>query len=286
MRYALCGLRLCLRPASRIPHTAQRHPETLALLYYHIQTPEQVVFRFELAGLVTRAMAWLIDQVFIWAIVIGMGIGLAQLGNFGVALWLAGMLVVDFGYFTLFELRRHGQTPGKRMLGIRVVSADGAALTGYDVLIRNLLRPIDMMPLAMTLGGIIAQIDPAHRRLGDMAAGTIVVRDFHGAAPTALMRSQQRHNTFASDSTIRGRILARISREERDLIYDLVHRRDELDPGVRDRLFGEAADFFRGRFALPADLEHLSDEQTVTNIALVVQNSDIGIAQAETQVRR
>ena len=89
----------------------------------------------------------------------------------------------------------------------------------------------------------------------------------------ALARHRLRDNSFAEDPLLCRRVRARVSREERDLIYDLVQRRDQLDPAVRDELFAQAAGYFRRRYGLPADLEHLSDEQTVINLALVIQGS-------------
>jgi hypothetical protein len=127
------------------------------------------------------------------------------------------------------------------------------------------------MPFAMLLGGVVAWVDRLRRRLGDFVGETLVVRDEHLAVPEAELDQRSRVNTYQSDPAIRNRILTRVTREERDLLLDLMLRRDELAPPVREELFHQAAVHCRSRYSLPEDHEFLSDEQTVTNIALVLQ---------------
>jgi len=151
-----------------------------------------------------------------------------------------------------------------------VIPLDGTRLTGTAVLIRNLLRPVDTLPMFMVLGGTMALFEPYHRRLGDLAAGTLVIRHAKARIPPALTEAQSRHNTFQADPAVRQRILNRVTRAERDLLYDLMLRRDTLDASVREQLFSRCAAYCRARFNLPTDLEHLSEEQTVLNVALVI----------------
>lgn len=242
---------------------------------YQLTTPEQVHFRYEIAGLMSRAMAWLVDQVILWALRIGFAFALAPGGHFGVSLLLVSIFALDFGYYAWFELRHAGQSPGKRLFGLRVVAASGARLTFADVMIRNLVRALDTLPLMMTLGGMVALVDRWHRRLGDLAAETLVIRDSRAALPEMMLTAAMRDNTFQRDPRLRQRILARLTRAERDLLVDLMMRRDELEPAVRESLFAAAAAYFRHRFSLPDDLDHLSDEQTVLNLALVAQADTI-----------
>jgi len=238
---------------------------------FRITTPEHVHFHYETAGLLTRAMAWTVDQLLIVALKMGAAMGLGRFGVLGVALIFVAWFLIDFGYYTFTELRRAGQSPGKRLLHIRVMSANGANLQFADVLIRNLMRAVDTLPIAMLVGGVVAWIDPLNRRLGDLAAETLVVRDARRSLPQAMLRQRSRVNTFQDDVAVRNRILTRVTREERDLILDLMVRRDDLAPEVREDLFRQAAERFRARYSLPEDLEHLSDEQTVLNLALVIQ---------------
>jgi uncharacterized RDD family membrane protein YckC len=241
---------------------------------YRITTPEQVAFHYAVAGVVERCMAWFADQLLIWSGYIVIILLFAQLGgSASVALIILGIFVLDFSYFVLFELYWAGQSPGKRMFKIRVIAARGNRLTFNDVLIRNAMRPIDSLPFSMVVGGTTAVVDRWHRRLGDIVAETIVVRDAKQSAPAAIASEKARVNSFAADAALRSRVLTRISREERDLVIDLVLRRDQIEPAVREDLFGQAASYFRSRLALPDDANHLSDEQTIVNLALLIQDA-------------
>ncbi len=253
--------------------------------YHRIITPEQVYFRYEIGGLASRVMAWFVDQLFIlilYAAVVlltGWLAGfLGMVSSLSMASWVAaiafvGLLAIDFGYYAFFELRWGGQSPGKRIMNLRVISTRGTRLRFAEVVIRNVVRWIDNTIIFIAfIGAAVAFIDPLHRRLGDLAADTIVIRDSKLSLPSALLRQQSRVNTFQTDTAIRNRILSRVTRDERDLIFDLMMRRDELDPAVREDLFASAAKLFRQRYALPEDMDYLSDEQTVMNLGLVVQN--------------
>ena len=246
---------------------------------HRITTPEQVHFHYSVAGLATRGAAWALDQFILAAAFVcilftaffsGMALGLT-------IVFLA-RFAIDFGYHTWFELRRGGQTPGKRAMGIRVISSRGGKLRFADVLTRTLFRVVDnpfLIPFVGFVGAVTALIDPLRRRLGDLAADTIVVRDVRVDLPPALLEQQSRVNTFAADAQIRQRIQARATRHERDLMLDLMLRRDHLDPDTREVLFRQAAAHFRHRYNLPGDLDYLSDEQTVLNTALVIQSTSL-----------
>lgn len=245
--------------------------ERLVVRQYRVTTPEQVEFRYEIGGLVSRAMAWLVDQLILWALRIGCLLALGGAGGYGLAAAIVGIFVFDFAYYVFFELFYAGQSPGKRLFGLRVVPASGARLTFADVMIRNLLRWLDTLPLMMTLGGVVALFDRWHRRFGDLAAETLVIRDVRAGVPEKVLDAPSRENSFQNDPLLRQRILARATREQRDLLFDLMMRRDSLEFTAREQLFADAADYFRCYFALPDDMGHLSDEQTVVNLALVLQ---------------
>lgn len=236
---------------------------------FAITTPELVTFHHCPAELPSRARAWLIDQLFVIVLRIATGVALLNFGEIGVAAWLAAMLLIDFGYFTLLEWRWGGQTLGKRAAKIRVVSANGARLTPGDLLLRNLLRPIDSLPFTMVVGGTIAWIDPYRRRLGDLVAGTLVVREKQCELPQSMFDTGKRANVFRDSAAVRARILARVTRQERDLLMDLAQRRDQIDTLPRETLFASAETYFRARFRLP-ETDHLTAEQAVLNVALVV----------------
>lgn len=246
-------------------------------MYHQITTPEQVAFHYPIAGLVSRGMAWFIDQVILTLIVASVFLA-ALTADFmlGFTISLVLKFLLDLGYWTWFELKRSGQTPGKRLLKIGVMSASGGRLRFVDALTRTLMRFIDspfLIPFFGVVGGTIALFDPLHRRLGDIAADTIVVAYAPKSLPSSVLKQQGRVNTFADHVPIRQRIMARVTREERDILFDLMHRRDGLHPDTREELFRDAANFFQQRYSLPEDEGHLSDEQTVLNLALVIQDT-------------
>ncbi len=155
-----------------------------------IETPEQIEVDLELAGLGSRFVAQLID--WFWKILITAVLGfltavvLAMLGAGKLAerpnpLLLAVVIAVFYllwlGYGIYFELRRSGQTPGKRVAGIRVIQAGGAPLDFRAACVRNLLAAADFLPVFHILGAVLILLTERRQRLGDMAAGTIVTRE-------------------------------------------------------------------------------------------------------------
>ena len=149
-----------------------------------VETPEHVVLDFEIAGIGSRALAALIDMAILLGILAAGGMLLAILARLGLRLgpWAAAILLLAafglwYGYFTFFEGLRGGQTPGKRAAGIRVVRDTGHAVTLAAAATRNLLRIADFLPPPYVLGVILVALHPRAKRLGDMVAGTVVVRD-------------------------------------------------------------------------------------------------------------
>lgn len=234
-----------------------------------ITTPEQVTFHYPTAGLATRGIAWGLDLVLLLTLdfIIYM-IFLWQPFQIGIAFAMVLVFLLDFFYYIGFELFSSGQTIGKRMMGIRVVSITGGQLRFNESFVRNVVRTLDLM--LFLVGGLVAFCDPLRRRLGDIAADTIVVRDTRRKIPDAIIKAQARANSFYDDVAIRTRILNRVTREERDLILDLMSRRDQLEAVTRESIFARTAQYLRERYGLPSDLEHLSDEQTVLGVALVI----------------
>jgi uncharacterized RDD family membrane protein YckC len=158
-----------------------------------VETPESVAFAFELAGLGSRGIAFAIDSAILFgimtaeAVVIGVAFLLVYYvtrRNILLTLgpWvLAGAIVLIFitywSYFVFGEVARGGRTPGKRALGIRVVRDDGSRVGLTDSLIRNFLRIVDALPGSYAVGMVSILTTRKHKRLGDIVAGTVVVRD-------------------------------------------------------------------------------------------------------------
>ncbi len=162
--------------------------------YIEFETPENVKLRYPLAGLGTRFLGWITDQLlmlilmFVLFLLLMILASPALLGRFQVMeldadgpaiIWYGvGMLMLahglgSFAYFGLFELLMRGQTPGKRSVGIRVVKADGFALDPVSILVRNLFRVADQLPIFW----FIPLVSQRQQRLGDMISGTLIVTE-------------------------------------------------------------------------------------------------------------
>lgn len=159
-----------------------------------IVTPEQVELELELAGLGTRFVAWMIDAFLIgllffafFMMLMAMGFG-ALLGwkdvedlsdvlsSTGMALLILMYFVVTWGYGVLWEGLDQGRTPGKRLLGLRVIRRDGFPIRLREAALRNLARAADMLPPPLYgVGGVMVVFHPLHQRLGDLVADTVVV---------------------------------------------------------------------------------------------------------------
>jgi uncharacterized RDD family membrane protein YckC len=153
-----------------------------------VETPEAVAFRLDLAGIGSRGFAFALDAgvvVLILAaeflVMLAIVWALSEYAGYFTMWVLAVYAVVAFltvwGYFIYFEYARDGRTWGKRTTGLRVVRDDGGRITFIDAAIRNLLRLVDWLPAFFGVGIVSAFLSRKGKRLGDYAAGTIVVRD-------------------------------------------------------------------------------------------------------------
>lgn len=150
-----------------------------------IDTPEQTLLEFPLAGLGSRFLAMAADTLcqFVGTILlfIAGGLLLHALPEFGsitplsaLAIFLLVLFVINYGYFAFFEAIWNGQTPGKRYFGLRVTKDDGRPITVDDALTRNLLRIVDQIPGVYAVGAISILFSKQRKRLGDYVAGTVV----------------------------------------------------------------------------------------------------------------
>ncbi|PKQ40499.1 hypothetical protein CXP40_15230 [Pseudomonas sp. YY-1] len=142
---------------------------------YQVETPEGIDLHLRPAGLVPRALAFAIDLAIRGLILSATFIVLGLLGQFGMGLGTILLFLVTWWYMVLFEVLNQGRSPGKQMLGLRVVHDDGTPISWAASLTRNLLRFVDILPFGYTLGIISCLNHPAFKRLGDIAAGTLVV---------------------------------------------------------------------------------------------------------------
>lgn len=140
-----------------------------------VETPEGVSLVLRAAGAVPRALAWLIDLGVRGTVFFSAATVINLAGDTGSGLMLILLFVLTWGYPILFEALWHGQTPGKRALGLRVLRGDGAPVGWLASITRNFLRTADMLPAFYGAGLVSMLVDPHSRRLGDLVADTVVV---------------------------------------------------------------------------------------------------------------
>jgi len=138
------------------------------------QTPEGVELSLLLAGPFVRGMAWLIDFGIRTVCYILLAIFLSWLGGVGSGIIAIGLFAIEWFYPVLFEIKS-GMTPGKKAMGLQVVQDDGTPVSWSSSLLRNLLRCIDLLPLFYMVGCFTMLLNTRFKRLGDLAAGTVVV---------------------------------------------------------------------------------------------------------------
>jgi len=143
----------------------------------HVETPEGITLSLRPAGWVARCQAFLIDFGIRVALLIAASLLLGRIEGVGFGAFLVLAFFVEWFYPVLFELSARAATPGKRALGMRVVMADGMPVTPAASLLRNLLRAVDFLPFFYALGLLSMLLRADFQRLGDIAAGTLVVHD-------------------------------------------------------------------------------------------------------------
>jgi len=238
-----------------------------------IRTPEGFNFSMLLAGPITRFMAWLIDLV----IVIGAVFLVMMIssyfsfvsGDLSGALSILAFFAIWFGYGIVLEWYCHGKTVGKRIFNLRVVDEHGLTLTFGQIAVRNLMRGVDCLPVLYLVGGTVCVLSRRSQRLGDIAAGTVVVRSVEtslGDLAKAAAGSDK-FNSLAQYPHIEARLRQRISPPEARIALQALLRRDSLVPECRVELFTELADHFRAMADFPPEAtDALSDEQYIRNV--------------------
>lgn len=144
------------------------------------QADLDVTVDLPLASIGSRALAQVIDLLTLFVVLLLVAlllVGLISAEKNLVFLIPISLFALYWGYFTAWEFLTHGQTLGKKILGLRVVNVDGTAVGALGVLVRNLLRIIDFLPVGYGIGGVIVVWNHQHRRLGDLAGGTVVIRE-------------------------------------------------------------------------------------------------------------
>ncbi|MGD8624073.1 MAG: RDD family protein [Anaerolineae bacterium] len=202
-----------------------------------IETPELVSLGYQVADIGSRFMAALVDTILIaiiqaavlgatWAVYVSTSGG-------SLTSWLAAILgLVGFalfwGYYLLFEMIWNGQSPGKRWVGLRVIKDSGAPISFVDSAVRNLVRLIDFLPLYYGIGVIVMFLNRRARRLGDLAAGTLVVRERKDVTLDSLVASAPRPRPAGEGEQESLPGLENLDAGDYDLIVRFLRRRHDL----------------------------------------------------------
>lgn len=251
---------------------------------YYVETPEVVAIAYDVAGAGSRCLAAAVDTLLILLLQAALAAAifavdaltpatLAPASSLALALWALLGFTLLWGYYLCFELLWSGQTPGKRMFGLRVLREGGRPIDFSASALRNLVRSIDFLPFGYGLGLLVLFADPYARRLGDLAAGTLVVREglplaldelARGAAPaTVPPRADDAPSTPMLPN------LHRLTADHYELAQAFLRRRAHLGAAPRAQLAAELAALLRARLELAPSgdperfIEHLVREYRV-----------------------
>jgi uncharacterized RDD family membrane protein YckC len=236
-----------------------------------ITTPEHVPIRLEPAGAGSRFLAITIDAFLITAVASSISGLFATFLSEGVA----GAIFITLNFFLTwawhiwFETRRQGRTPGKRALKIRVIDARGLPVSLHQSLVRNITRVLDFVPVFYGVAAIAVMSSPSRRRLGDILADTLVVRDAQPLAYRGALAAERRHNSLRTPRVLR---LARhrISLEEREFLLTLCLRADRMTAEARYDLMEEVAREYRKKLGI--EEEQMSGENLVRDLTAALFN--------------
>jgi uncharacterized RDD family membrane protein YckC len=250
-----------------------------------VDTPEAVGIEFEIAGVGSRIVAGLVDgfimvlllTVLVLAPMIGLASGifervshnlkggskslLSGVDAVAVALIMLVSFVIIWFYYVAAELLTDGRSPGKRSAGLRVVRTDGFPIGLSESVVRNLVRAVDVVPGVYLVGLVTMLISPRTQRLGDLAAGTIVVRE---RVREKSGRMPALSDAMAGASDVR--VAQGLGPAETHLLLRYRERAPGLEPLARTALAGQIAVILRGRLNVAAD-PRISDEEWLETFA-------------------
>lgn len=247
-----------------------RYARTNTLL---LRTPEGIVFSLPLAGPVSRFLAWGVDVgcIITASSVIEQILGLFGNAGFAKATYVIAYFVISIGYGITLEWYWRGQTIGKRVLKLRVMDEHALRLEFGQVVVRNLLRFVDLLPGLYLVGGTACVLSRRFQRLGDLAANTIVVRNQEVPQPNLEQLLGGKFNSLLDYRHLAARLRQRTSPQAAAVALEALLRRDELEPQARLQLFAGLADHFRSVVEFPLEaIEQLSDEQYVRNVVEIL----------------
>jgi uncharacterized RDD family membrane protein YckC len=252
----------------------------MASAEYSVLTPERVSLKYDIAGIGSRGAAAVVDTALQFAAMGVIGVALTSsyvttaaflpfLGGEGagtllVGLFVFGVLLVTGGYFMLFEIVWSGQTPGKRLVGLRVIRESGYPMRPVDGVIRNLVRIVDWLPGMYGIGVLTMLLNKRAKRLGDFASGTIVVREGSRGTDVGLT-SPSADGLVSADGELPAQRSYTLSNADATLVRDFLLRRASMDKDARAAFAQRLAAALAHRYSLPLEqapesfLEHLAN---------------------------
>ncbi len=238
-------------------------------VWLDVETPEQIEFSYSIAGIGSRGAAAALDAIIcVISLIVFALVTVFAVGFFGLkgksdivppsagwifAAYVIAQFVVLWGYYVLFEGLWDGQTPGKRLMQLRVVRDGGYSVSFEASAVRNLLRVVDAMPIPLYLIGIVAaMLNRSRKRIGDLVAGTIVIKEgraeskperklLHKQAQTKVSQSRA---TATSATTQAATLTAQLSDDEYAVLELYMLRRQTLDPDRRRTLAAQLTERF------------------------------------------
>lgn len=209
-----------------------------------VATPESISFSYDIAGIGSRFMAAFVDFLAYFVIAIGMSILYGQidqriadpaLSSALEAVYIGFTFALYWAYYIVFELVWGGQSPGKRLVGLRVIRIDGAPAAPGQIVIRNIMRLVDLFPGFYMTGLVTMFLNSQSRRLGDFAAGTLVVREGRTVSLAELSRSTGPAIRLSEQAAADAATLPihRLDRERRNLAREFIARRSNMPPRQR-----------------------------------------------------
>src|SRR5689334_10586131 len=251
-----------------------------------IQTPENIVFDYQIAGIGSRFLATLLDTILVGLLQLVVILVLVLIikaydGSIfadPLSAWVLaifGLITAVFywGYYVFFEMLWNGQSPGKRWVGLRVIRSDGMPITLSESLIRNLARLVDFLPAAYGIGVVTMFIDKQSRRLGDLAAGTLVVQDRAPITMQDLAVKRTVHLRPWANVSLDGFPVERLTNNDLSLIEDFLLRRDQLTH--RESLAIQILNTLHQRLGVPLPtLNKAEAEDMLAAILLAAQNRE------------
>jgi uncharacterized RDD family membrane protein YckC len=218
-----------------------------------ITTPEGLHLKQEIAGAGSRYVAALLDGILLgllWLLMLLGAMGLAELdptgvGRFAAGLATGGILLIAVAYQFVFAGLWNGQTPGKRALRLRIKSADGHPASKFQLLMRSLLWVVDVLVLVpVSVGLYLIVLTPRHQRLGDLAAGTLVLRDPPEEAPREPYEDETWESLSPRLLPLTPALTRRLTRSDREFLRELLTRRGVADD-KRTELMEAACQHYR-----------------------------------------